>query len=153
MLIHGHFDVQPAGPFDLWTYSPFVPEVRAGRPWGRGASNDGRGSLIPILAFEAVLRTTGCPPVQVKVFCEGPEEIVPPDPPPFVAANADIQTAGRTLSADGLQGSPDVPMVVVGKRVGVLENHRHGARSHQHSGLHRGRIAKPAMALGQIPAS
>ena len=39
-LINGHFDVQPAEPFELWQTPPFSPEVRDGKVWGRGASDD-----------------------------------------------------------------------------------------------------------------
>jgi acetylornithine deacetylase/succinyl-diaminopimelate desuccinylase-like protein len=85
VLIYGHFDVQPAEPFDLWTSPPFQPEIRDGRVWGRGASDDKGGMLIPILAVEAMLKTRGALPVNVKFFFEGQEEIGSPDLPPFVA--------------------------------------------------------------------
>lgn len=75
ILIYGHFDVQPAEPFDLWTSPPFQPEIRDGRVWGRGASDDKGGMLVPILAFEALMKTTGRLPVNVKFFFEGQEEI------------------------------------------------------------------------------
>ena len=58
VLIYGHFDVQPAEPFDLWQTPPFEPEVRDGKVWGRGASDDKGGMLIPILSVEALLKTS-----------------------------------------------------------------------------------------------
>ena len=153
ILIYGHFDVQPAEPFDLWTSPPFAPEIRDGRVWGRGASDDKGGMLVPILAFEALLKTTGRLPVNVKFFFEGQEEIGSPDLPPFVAANADLLKADMIFSADGLQWSPDQPMLVDAlKGLVSLEIIVRAGRSDQHSGLHGGGIANPAMALAHILA-
>ena len=56
ILIYGHFDVQPAEPFDLWQTPPFAPEVRDGKVWGRGASDDKGGMLIPILSADTILQ-------------------------------------------------------------------------------------------------
>lgn len=154
ILIYGHFDVQPAEPFDLWTSPPFDPQVRDGRVWGRGASDDKGGMLIPILAFEALLKTNGRLPVNVKFFFEGQEEIGSPDLPPFVAANAERLKADMIFSADGLQWSPDQPQVVEAlKGLVSLEITARVARSDLHSGLHGGGIANPAMALAHILAS
>ncbi|NTT88327.1 dipeptidase [Tabrizicola fusiformis] len=153
LLIYGHFDVQPAEPFDLWTTPPFQPEIREGRVWGRGASDDKGGMLIPILAFEAMLRATGRLPVNVKFFFEGQEEIGSPDLPPFVAANADRLQADMIFSADGLQWAPGQPQIVEAlKGLVSLEIVVKGPRSDQHSGMVGGGIANPALALAQILA-
>lgn len=79
MLIYGHFDVQPAEPFDLWQTPPFAPEVCDGKVCGRGSSNDEGGMFIPIVAAQAMLKTTGRLPVNVKFFFEGQEEIGSPN--------------------------------------------------------------------------
>ncbi len=153
LLIYGHFDVQPAEPFDLWTTPPFQPEIREGRVWGRGASDDKGGMLIPILAFEAMLRATGRLPVNVKFFFEGQEEIGSPDLPPFVAANVDRLQADMIFSADGLQWAPGQPQIVEAlKGLVSLEIVVKGPRSDQHSGMVGGGIANPALALAQILA-
>ncbi|GAB1477798.1 dipeptidase [Paracoccaceae bacterium] len=153
LLIYGHFDVQPAEPFDLWTTPPFEPEIRDGRVWGRGASDDKGGMLIPILAFEAMLRAKGRLPVNVKFFFEGQEEIGSPDLPPFVAANADRLQADMIFSADGLQWAPGQPQIVEAlKGLVSLEIVVKGPRSDQHSGMVGGGIANPALALAHILA-
>ena len=59
ILIYGHFDVQPAEPFDLWTTPPFEPTIREDRIYGRGATDDKGAMLVPILAAEAGYRGTG----------------------------------------------------------------------------------------------
>lgn len=154
VMIYGHFDVQPAEPFGLWTSAPFEPEIRDGCIWGRGASDDKGGMMTPILAVEALMRTKGKLPVNVKFFFEGQEEIGSPDLPEFVAAQADLLKADMIFSADGLQWAPDQPQIVDGlKGMVSLEVVVNGPGSDQHSGLHGGGIANPALALTQILAS
>ena len=154
VLIYGHFDVQPAEPFDLWDSPPFEPEIREGKVWGRGASDDKGGMMVPILAVEALLKTTGRLPVNVKFFFEGQEEIGSPDLPPFVAANVARLSADMIFSADGLQYAPDQPQIVEALK-GLVKGEIvvRGPRSDQHSGLHGGGIANPAMALAHLLAS
>ncbi|MBW6506299.1 MAG: dipeptidase [Rhodobacteraceae bacterium] len=154
VLIYGHFDVQPAEPFELWAAPPFDPEIRDGRLWGRGASDDKGGMLIPILAVEAMLRTAGSLPVNVKFFFEGQEEIGSPDLPPFVQAHAGRLQADMIFSADGLQWAPGQPQIVEAlKGLVSMELVVRAARSDLHSGLHGGGIANPAMALAQLLGS
>lgn len=155
ILIYGHFDVQPAEPFELWTHPPFDPVQRDGRIWGRGASDDKGGMLVPVVVLEAFLKTRGRLPVNVKCFFEGQEEIGSPDLPPFVAAEAQGRLlADMIFSADGLQWDPDTPNVVEAlKGLVSLELVVRGAKGDLHSGMAGGGLANPAMALGQILAS
>lgn len=154
ILIYGHFDVQPAEPFDLWTSPPFEPEIREGKLWGRGASDDKGGMLIPILAAEAMLKTGGALPVNVKFFFEGQEEIGSPDLPEFVAAQGGLLSADMIFSADGLQWADGQPQVIEAlKGMVSFEILVRGPRSDLHSGLHGGGVANPALALGQLLAT
>ena len=68
ILIYGHFYVQPADPYELGTKSPFSPDIRDKKIFGRGASDDKCGMLIPILSFEAMMKTEGKLPKNVKFF-------------------------------------------------------------------------------------
>lgn len=154
ILVYGHFDVQPAEPFDLWTSPPFEPVLRDGRIWGRGASDDKGGMLIPILAAEAMLKTRGRLPVNVRFFFEGQEEIGSPDMPDFVAAHGDRLAADMIFSADGGQWAPDQPMIVEAlKGLVSLEVIVRGPRADLHSGMYGAGIANPAMALAQLLAT
>lgn len=153
VLIYGHFDVQPPEPLEAWTSPPFAPEIRDGRVYGRGASDDKGGLLTPILACEALL-AQGPLPVNVKFFVEGEEEIGSPSIPDAVRALAKDLTADMIFSADGLQWSPGQPQILEAlKGIVKLELVVRGPRADQHSGLYGGGIANPAMALAQILAS
>ena len=88
VMIYGHFDTQPADPLDLWTSPPFEPEIRDGRVYARGASDDKGNMLIPILAVEALFQAEGALPVNVKFFLEGQEEIGSPQLPALIASPA-----------------------------------------------------------------
>ncbi|WP_374384134.1 succinyl-diaminopimelate desuccinylase [Thermomonas sp.] len=53
LVLLGHTDVVPPGPRDAWASDPFVPEVRDGTLYGRGAA-DMKGSVAAfVVALEA----------------------------------------------------------------------------------------------------
>lgn len=154
ILIYGHFDVQPAEPFDLWETPPFEPQVRDNKVWGRGASDDKGGMLIPILSVEAMLKTRGRLPVNVKMFFEGQEEIGSPHLPAFIKQNGAMLKADMIFSADGSQWGEDQPNLITGlKGLVAAEITVSGAKGDQHSGQQGGGIANPIQGLAQIIAS
>ncbi len=151
VMIYGHFDVQPADPFELWTSPPFEPEIRDGRIYARGASDDKGNSLIPILAVEALLETTGRLPVNVKFFFEGQEEIGSPQLPSFMEENLDKLSSDLVISADGGQVGEDQPGLFIGfKGLGALQIDVVGADRDLHSGLCGGVVQNPIHALAEI---
>lgn len=154
ILIYGHFDVQPADPFELWDSPPFEPVIKDGRIYGRGASDDKGNMLAPIFALEAMLKVHGALPVNVKVFYEGQEEIGSPTLPPFIKQNADLLQADMIFSSDGGQWGADQPSLVQGlKGLVGCELTVTGANGDKHSGMHGGGIANPIHALSHIIAS
>jgi acetylornithine deacetylase/succinyl-diaminopimelate desuccinylase-like protein len=73
-MFYNHYDVQPAEPFNLWTYPPFSGTKKGNKIFGRGATDD-KGELITrIKAVEACLKTTGDVPCNIKFVIEGEEE-------------------------------------------------------------------------------
>ena len=69
-----HYDVQPAAPLDLWTTPPYEPDIRDGRVYGRGAT-DNKGEFLPrVWALEAYRDAIGPLPCRVRHLVEGQEE-------------------------------------------------------------------------------
>jgi len=154
VLIYAHFDVQPVDPFELWTSPPFEPEIRDGRIYARGASDDKGNSLIPILAVEALLKTFGRLPVNVKFLFEGQEEIGSPQLPSFVEEHRDMLLNDLVISADGGQVGEDQPGLFIGfKGLGAVQVDVIGADRDLHSGLCGGAVQNPIHALAEIVES
>lgn len=151
VLIYGHFDVQPVDPIDLWSDDPFAPTHRDGRVYARGASDMKASLLLSIEAVEALLRTDGSLPVNIKFFIEGQEEIGSPQLPPLVAANRDLLACDIVISGDGMQWSDDQPVVLLGMRGGCgLQIDVQGARTDLHSGLYGGAAPNPIHGLVRL---
>ena len=151
VLIYGHFDTQPADPYELWTSPPFEPQVRDGKVYARGATDDKGNMFTPILAVEALLKSEGALPVNVKFFFEGQEEIGSPQIPDFVAAHRELLACDLALSSDGGQWSETEPAILVGLRGGCgVQIDVRGANSDLHSGMYGGAVQNPIHALVMI---
>jgi acetylornithine deacetylase/succinyl-diaminopimelate desuccinylase-like protein len=74
ILVYGHFDVQPPAPLELWDSEPFEPTVRDGWLYARGVADD-KGQLWTLLKGAALLAAEGKLPVNVRVACDGEEEV------------------------------------------------------------------------------
>jgi acetylornithine deacetylase/succinyl-diaminopimelate desuccinylase-like protein len=153
VLIYGHFDVQPPDPLDAWNTKPFEPEIRDGRLYGRGASDDKGPMLIPIKVAEAFFACEGALPVNMVFLFEGEEEVSSAHLEAFVAENRDY-LAADLLSADGAQWRADLPSVITGSRgICALEITVRGAAKDLHSGRHGGAVANPIRDLARILAA
>ena len=151
VMIYGHFDTQPADPLELWTSPPFLPEIRDDRVYARGASDDKGNMLIPILAVEALLKTEGALPINVKFFLEGQEEIGSPQLAALIASQKDRLSCDLVLSADGGQYAEDQPALLVAfKGLAGVQIDVRGARTDLHSGVYGGAVSNPIHALVHI---
>jgi acetylornithine deacetylase/succinyl-diaminopimelate desuccinylase-like protein len=74
VLVYGHFDVQPPAPLELWESDPFELAVRDGWAYARGIADD-KGQLYLLLKAAADLARQGALPLNVRVACDGEEEI------------------------------------------------------------------------------
>ncbi len=91
VLLYAHYDVQPTGDPAAWTTPAFDPEERDGRLYARGAADDKGGIAVHLAALRVF---DGKPPVGVKVFIEGEEEVGSPSMPRL------LDTFSEELSAD-----------------------------------------------------
>jgi len=154
VMIYGHFDTQPVDPFELWTHPPFEPVIKDDRIYARGASDDKGNMLIPILAAEAMLKTRGRLPVNLKFFFEGQEEIGSPQMPDFISSRRDLLACDMVLSADGGQWEENQPALNVGRRgLCALQIDVQSADHDVHSGTYGGTFQNPIHALAQLVAS
>ncbi|HEY0603745.1 MAG TPA: dipeptidase [Herpetosiphonaceae bacterium] len=151
ILIYGHFDTQPVDPIELWDSPPFTPVIRDERVYARGATDDKGNMFTPILAVEALLKSEGALPVNIKFLFEGQEEIGSPQIPAFVAAHRELLSCDLAVSSDGGQWSETEPLLLVGLRGGCgLQIDVLGAKRDLHSGEFGGAIQNPIHALVQI---
>ncbi len=99
VMIYGHFDVQPPAPLDLWETPPFEATLRDGWLVGRGSADD-KGQLYMQLRAAAELARDGALPVNIRVCCDGEEEIGGKSIVEFL--RSDEQGADACVIFDGL---------------------------------------------------
>jgi acetylornithine deacetylase/succinyl-diaminopimelate desuccinylase-like protein len=154
IIVYGHYDVQPPDPLDKWTSEPFRPQVRDGRLYARGVSDDKGPLFIAVKVAQAFLETAGKLPINVKFLIEGEEEIGSPSLQPFISAHADMLKADFVLSADGAMWRIDEPSITVASRgMAGLEFTLTGPGKDLHSGRHGGAVANPLHAIARLVAS
>jgi acetylornithine deacetylase/succinyl-diaminopimelate desuccinylase-like protein len=136
LLIYDHYDVQPPEPLDLWTSPPWEPEIRDGKFYARGVSDNKADLLLRMQAVESWLASEGPLPVKIKWVVEGEEEIGSPNLGKFVMANRElIAGADGCLWEFGAKDIQENPTLVCGlKGIVYLELHAHGAARDLHSG-------------------
>ncbi|MCW5851480.1 MAG: dipeptidase [Anaerolineae bacterium] len=154
ILVYGHFDVQPVDPVNLWTTPPFEPTIRKGRVYARGASDNKGNMLLTLVAVEAMMKTEGKLPLNVKFMFEGQEEIGSPQLPDFVGAHKDLLACDLVINSDSGQWGENEPGLLVGLRGGCgVQIDVTGATTDLHSGLYGGAVANPLHALAEVLAS
>ena len=148
VIIYGHYDVQSIGDADAWRVPPFEPEVRDGRVWARGASDD-KGNFLPLLHAALGLARAGELPVNVRVVVEGEEEAGGATVAAWLredqaGADAAIVFDAAMAAADGRP----IPAITVGLRGMVMADLtvRTGRRD-LHSGLYGGSVLNAVHAL------
>jgi acetylornithine deacetylase/succinyl-diaminopimelate desuccinylase-like protein len=154
VLIYAHFDVQPVDPLDEWASPPFAPHIHDGRLFARGASDDKGQLVLHLEALRALFETAGGPPINVRVFFEGEEEIGSPNLDTFLDANAADLAADVAVVSDGSMFAEGVPSVGYGVRgLSYLEVTVTGPAHDLHSGIYGGGAPNPANALARMLAA
>lgn len=94
VAVLGHLDVVPAG--DGWTCDPYGGEIRDGKIWGRGTTDD-KGPSIAALYALAALRDSGLPiKRRIRVLLGCNEETGSADVKYYLAHGGEIPVMGFT---------------------------------------------------------
>ncbi|WP_420147774.1 dipeptidase [Spirosoma sp.] len=153
VLVYGHYDVQPADPYELWDTPPFEPTIRNERIYARGACDDKGQFYMHIKAIEAMMATDGLP-CNVKVMIEGEEEVGSDHLGTFVVEHRDMLKADVILISDTSIISNETPSLETGLRgLSYVEVQVTGANRDLHSGVYGGGVANPINVLCDMIAS
>ena len=74
LVLLGHTDVVPPGPREAWASDPFVPEIRDGVLYGRGAADMKSGVAAFVIALERFVATHPQHPGTVALLLTSDEE-------------------------------------------------------------------------------
>lgn len=153
VLVYGHYDVQPADPYELWHSPPFEPVVKDGKIYARGACDDKGQMYMHIKAFELMMQTNqlAC---NVKFMIEGEEEVGSSNLATFVKQNKERLKADVVLISDTSMIANDTPSIDVGLRgLSYIEVEVTGPNRDLHSGVYGGAVANPINILAKMIAS
>jgi acetylornithine deacetylase/succinyl-diaminopimelate desuccinylase-like protein len=151
VLVYGHFDVQPPEPLERWDSPPFRLEERDGWLYGRGIADD-KGQLYALIKGAQALKAARALPVNLRIVCDGEEEIGGHTVVDFLAG--DEERIDACVIFDGGRKRPEQPELSLGCR-GVIGLHlamRTGERD-LHSGMYGGVALNAAHALMQTLVS
>jgi len=153
ILVYGHYDVQPADPYELWDSPPFEPVIKNDKIYARGSSDDKGQMYMHIKALEA-MHQQGKIPCNLKFMIEGEEEIGSENLGIFVKENVEKLKADIVLISDTGIISNDAPSICTGLRgLSYVEVEVEGPCRDLHSGMYGGAVANPINTLCDMIAS
>ncbi len=151
VLLYAHHDVQPPGDRSDWQSDPFEPTERDGRLFGRGSCDDKAGV---VLHASTLLAHGARPPVGLKVFIEGEEEVGSPNLEAFLARYGEDLRADVIVLADATNWRAGVPGLTTRLRglvdcVVEVRTLEHAV----HSGMYGGPFPDAITALSRVLAT
>ena len=154
VLVYGHYDVQPPDPVELWRNGPFEPTEEDGYLVARGATDDKGQFYALIKGIQASREVNGKLPCNIKVLCEGEEEVGSPNLDPFIRREQDRLACDIVFISDCSQFAIDMPAITYGlKGLCYLEVFVDGPSKDLHSGSFGGSVANPANVLACMMAA
>lgn len=153
VLVYGHYDVQPADPFELWHSPPFDPVVKDGKVYARGSSDDKGQTFMHIKAIDIMLKNNSLP-CNIKVIIEGEEEVGSDNLGPFLEQYKNKLACDVVLISDTSIIGNDTPSITTGLRgLSYLEVEVTGPNRDLHSGVYGGAVGNPINVLCEMIAS
>jgi acetylornithine deacetylase/succinyl-diaminopimelate desuccinylase-like protein len=153
VLVYGHYDVQPADPYELWDSPPFEPVIKNDRIYARGACDDKGQFYMHVKALETMLATDSLT-CNIKIMIEGEEEVGSSHLETFVKENREMLKCDTILISDTSMIANDVPSIETGLRgLTYLEVEVVGANRDLHSGVYGGGVPNPINILCEMIAS
>ncbi|HEV2527719.1 MAG TPA: M20/M25/M40 family metallo-hydrolase [Thermomicrobiales bacterium] len=136
LSFYNHYDVQPAEPYNLWHSDPWAAEIRDGKIWARGVS-DNKGNIVArIAAIHAWQQVRGDLPLNLRFIIEGEEEIGSPHLANFTADHPDLCAADACIWEFGGRALSGQPQIHLGlKGMCYVELRVRAANSDLHSSL------------------
>ncbi|MFH1891122.1 MAG: M20/M25/M40 family metallo-hydrolase [Candidatus Zixiibacteriota bacterium] len=147
-LIYGHYDVQPVDPIHLWDSPPFIPVIKDGIIYARGAADDKGQLMAHVHALETFMHNGGELPINVKLVFEGEEEIASLHLDEFIEKNQEMLKSDLAIISDTAQFGKDMPALTYGLRgIAPCEVKVIGPNRDLHSGSYGGAVANPITVL------
>lgn len=153
VVVYGHYDVQPADPYELWDSPPFEPVIKDEKIYARGACDDKGQMYMHVKALETMMATNSLP-CNVKFMIEGEEEVGSENLGTFVHENKDKLSGDVILISDTGMISNDTPSICTGLRgLSYMEVGVTGPNRDLHSGVYGGAVTNPINALASMISS
>lgn len=116
LIFYNHYDVQPAEPLELWDSPPFEPQIRDGKLYARGVSDDKAHITSRLFAIDALLAADGELPCNIKFVIEGEEEISSVHLPEYIRENREKLSADACIWEFGAVDHREIPIQYLGMR-------------------------------------
>ena len=153
ILVYGHYDVQPADPYELWDSPPFEPTIKNEKIYARGACDDKGQMYMHLKAYES-LQNTSKINFNIKFMIEGEEECGSDSLEEFVSNNKEKLSADVIVISDTSIINNDNPSITVGLRgLSYMEVELTGPNRDLHSGTYGGAVNNPINQLCEMIAS
>jgi succinyl-diaminopimelate desuccinylase len=152
-LVYGHYDVQPAEPFDLWTSPPFRPRREGRNVFARGISDNKGQHLAHLIAAEAWLKSGTPLPCNLTFLIEGEEEVGSKALYEFLPQHArELACDAVVISDNGIPSLKHPALTYALRGIAAFQIRLDGPSRDLHSGIYGGSLENPAMALCQLLA-
>jgi acetylornithine deacetylase/succinyl-diaminopimelate desuccinylase-like protein len=155
ILLYAHHDVQPPGASELWESTPFEPEIRNGRMYGRGAADDKAGIIAHFASVKLLAEIAGADfDLGLAIFIEGEEEAGSPSFASFLEAHKQQLEGDVIVVADSGNWSTTVPAITTTLRgLASIEFEVRTLDHAVHSGMYGGAVPDAMLALVKILGS